>query len=390
MNLRLPKLPKKRPDESVHPSDAPRPSEPLSPDAGYERLYQDRRFSTLEIADEGVREASAMDFLNPPIQRVVRALQDFEAWRALPVFLLAGFCLTSLDTTAKYLVQDHSLFLVVWARYVGQMLVVAPIAWHRAGNGFWRTRHLSLQLQRSAMLLGATVCLYGGLRYLPLAEGSAILFLAPMLIVMLSGPLLREKPTRARWVASITGFVGVLILLRPGSAVFHPAALLLLGAALFNAFYNMLTRKLIYEDVYTTLFHSALVGTVVLTAALPWGFDQTRSHPERWGSVAAARVACRTWPLVRDRRIRPRTCLAIVSVHLRADDLGRGLWVRNLRPAAGPLVDGRHLRDRRERRVSRDNGAPAEARLTTRRPRPRRRLLRFPTPDYNVVNRSRW
>ena len=281
MNLRLPKPPKKRPDKSVHPSDAPRPSEPWSPEAEYERLYQDRRFSTLAIADEGVREASAMDFLNPPIQRVVRALQDFEAWHALPVFLLAGFCLTSLDTTAKYLVQDNSLFLVVWARYVGQMLVVAPIAWHRAGNGFWRTRHLSVQLQRSAMLLGATVCLYGGLRYLPLAEGSAILFLAPMLIVMLSGPLLREKPTRARWVASITGFVGVLILLRPGSAIFHPAALLLLGAALFNAFYNMLTRKLIYEDVHTTLFHSALVGTVVLTAALPWGFDQislTLSH----------------------------------------------------------------------------------------------------------------
>jgi drug/metabolite transporter (DMT)-like permease len=277
MNLRFPKRTKKRPDRSVHRSDAPRPSEPWSPDAGNEGLYQDRRFSTLKIADDGVREASAMDFhLGPPIQRVVRALQDFEAWRALPVFLLAGFCLTSLDTTGKYLVQDHSLFLVVWARYVGQMLVVAPFAWHRAGNGFWRTRYLPVQLLRSTMLLGATVCLYGGLRYLPLAEGSAILFLAPMLIVMLSGPVLGEKPTRARWVASITGFLGVLILLRPGSAVFHPATLLLLGAALFNAFYNMLTRKLLYEDVYTTLFYSALVGTVALTAALPWGFDQIK------------------------------------------------------------------------------------------------------------------
>jgi drug/metabolite transporter (DMT)-like permease len=50
----------------------------------------------------------------------------------------------------------------------------------------------------------------------------------------------------------------------------------LLGTALFNAFYNMLTRKLLYEDVYTTLFYSALVGTVALTAALPWGFEQTR------------------------------------------------------------------------------------------------------------------
>ena len=121
------------------------------------------------------------------------------------------------------------------------------------------------------MLLGATVCFFGGLRYLPLAEGSAILFLAPILIVMLSGPVLGERPTRARWIASITGFVGVLILLRPGSAIFHPASLLLLGAALFNAFYNMLTRKLLDEDVYTTLFYSALMGTLVLTACVAVG-----------------------------------------------------------------------------------------------------------------------
>jgi len=277
MSLRFPKRGNKRSEGSVHGSEPPQSNEPAWPDAGNETLYQDRRFSTLKIGDEGVRETSATDFyLGPPIQRVVRALQDLEALRALPVFLLAGFCLTSLDTTAKYLVQDHSLFLVVWARYVGQMLVVAPFAWHRAGNDFWRTRHMWLQLLRSAMLLGATACFFGGLRYLPLAEGSAILFLAPMFIVMLSGPLLGEQPTRARWVASITGFLGVLILLRPGSAVFHPATLLLLGAALFNAFYNMLTRKLLYEDVYTTLFYSALVGTVVLTAALPWGLDQIR------------------------------------------------------------------------------------------------------------------
>lgn len=118
MSLRFPKRAKrKRPDRSVRRREAPRPNAPWSPDAGNESLYQDRRFSTLKIADEGVREASAMDFyLGPPIQRVVRALQDFEAWRALPVFLLAGFCLTSLDTTGKYLVQNHSLFLVVWAR----------------------------------------------------------------------------------------------------------------------------------------------------------------------------------------------------------------------------------------------------------------------------------
>lgn len=257
------------------PSAPPPSTTPFWPvDAGNEALFHDRRFSTLRVSDDGVREKSAADFhFGPPVERLVRALHDFEAWRALPIFLLAGFCLTTLDTTAKFLVQEHSLLLVVWARYAGQMLFVAPFAWHHRGRGFWRTRALPLQLLRSTMLLGATACFFTGLRYLPLAEGSAILYVAPVLVVLLSGPLLSERPTRARWVAALAGFLGVLILLRPGSAVFHPATLLLLAAALFNALYHTLTRKLADDDVHTTLFYSALVGTVALSAVVPWQLD---------------------------------------------------------------------------------------------------------------------
>jgi drug/metabolite transporter (DMT)-like permease len=190
--------------------------------------------------------------------------------RALPLFLLAGLCLSSLDATAKYLVRDNPLFLVLWARYAGQMLIVTPFAWRRAGVGFWRTRRPGLQLLRSTFLLCATACFFGGLRYLPLAEGSAITFLAPVLVVVLSGPLLGERPTLPRWIAAIAGFVGVLILVRPGSAVFHPAALLLVLAALFNALFFITTRKLVEDGAHTTLFYSALVGTVALSLALPW------------------------------------------------------------------------------------------------------------------------
>ena len=193
--------------------------------------------------------------------------------RALPLFLLAGLCLSSLDATAKYLVRDHALFLVVWARYAGQMLVVTPFAWQRAGAGFWRTRHPALQLLRSAFLLAATICFFGALRYLPLAEGSAITFLAPIFVIVLSGPLLGERPEAARWFASIAGFIGILILVRPSSSIFHPATLLLVVAALCNALYFLMTRKLADESVYTTLFYSALVGTVALSLALPWQFD---------------------------------------------------------------------------------------------------------------------
>jgi drug/metabolite transporter (DMT)-like permease len=194
---------------------------------------------------------------------------------ALPLFLIAGFCLSSLDTTAKYLVRDHSLLLVVWARYAGQTLVVTPFAFASAGPGFWRTRRLPLQLARSAFLLGASGCFFGGLRFLPLAEASSITFLAPIIVAALSYPLLRERPTRPRIVASIAGFLGILILLRPGSSVFHPAALLLIVAAACNALYQMLTRKLLGEALHTTLFYSAIVGTVGLTALLPFALIES-------------------------------------------------------------------------------------------------------------------
>jgi drug/metabolite transporter (DMT)-like permease len=160
--------------------------------------------------------------------------------------------------------------VVVWARYLGQMIVVTPIAWHRGGNGFWRTRHLRMQLLRSSCLVLATLCFFGALRFVPLAEGSAITFLAPMFAILLSMPVLGERPTRARWIAAIVGFGGILLLVRPGSAVFHPAAVLLVLAAIANALYQLLTRKLPNDAPQTTLFHSALVGTVVLSLALPF------------------------------------------------------------------------------------------------------------------------
>ena len=195
---------------------------------------------------------------------------DHPLRRALPLFLLAGLFFSTLDATAKYLVRDHSLFLIVWARYAGQMLVVTPIAWHRGGTGFWRTRHLGVQLVRSLCLVVATACFFGALRFLPLAEGSAISFLAPMFAIVLSMPVLGERPTHARWAAAIAGFAGILILVRPGSAVFHPATGLLVLAAITNALYQLLTRKLPNDTPYTTLFYTALVGTVGFSLALPF------------------------------------------------------------------------------------------------------------------------
>lgn len=190
--------------------------------------------------------------------------------RAIPLYILAGLFLSSLDATAKILVQDYPVWWVVWARFAGHVLIVLPLAWAKVGRDFWRTRQPLLQLGRSSLLLAATIAFFSALLYLPLAEASAISFLAPMIVVLLSGPLLGEVVPRARWAAVAVGFAGVLLVTRPGSAAFHPSALLMLGVALFNALYQLLTRKLRGDSAYTTLFYSAMVGTVAFTGMLPF------------------------------------------------------------------------------------------------------------------------
>jgi drug/metabolite transporter (DMT)-like permease len=100
--------------------------------------------------------------------------------------------------------------------------------------------------------------------------------MAPMIVVALSLPVLGERPTRARTVASLAGFAGIVLLVRPGSAVLHPAVLLLLMTALFNALYQLYTRKLREENPHALLFYSAIVGAVGLTVILPFLLEETR------------------------------------------------------------------------------------------------------------------
>ena len=179
------------------------------------------------------------------------------------------------------------------------MLVVTPFVRHRAGPAFWRTRNLKMQLLRSVFLMLATVSFFSGLRYLPLAEASAMFHLAPVFIVILSQPLLGEKPTRARWVAVFLGFSGVLVLLRPGGDLLHPAALLLLAAAVCNGLYQLTTRLLPGDSAYTTLFYSALVGAIAFTRGAALGRHRRRASAGamarccwRWACWPAPRTGC--------------------------------------------------------------------------------------------------
>src|SRR2546421_4124994 len=180
-------------------------------------------------------------------------------------------CFALLDTTAKYLNLYMSALQVAWARYTGAFLFpfIVSNPWTRPG--LTRTNRPVLQLARSVLLLGSTLCNFAALRYLQLDEAIALIFSTPFFIAALSGPMLGEWVRWRRWSAIAVGFLGVVVVARPGAASFHPAALLSLSAALCYALYSISTRILARTDFNeTTLFYSNLVGALALLPVVPF------------------------------------------------------------------------------------------------------------------------
>jgi len=179
-------------------------------------------------------------------------------------------CFALLDTTAKYLNLYMSTWQVVWARYTGAFLYpfIVSNPWTRPG--LTRTNRPVLQLARSVLLLGSTLCNFAALRYLQLDEAIALIFSTPFFVAALSGPMLGEWVRWRRWSAIAVGFLGVVVVARPGAASFHPAALLSLSAALCYALYSIATRILARTDSNeTTLFYSNVVGALALLPVVP-------------------------------------------------------------------------------------------------------------------------
>ena len=180
-------------------------------------------------------------------------------------------CFGFLDTTAKYLNLYMGTLQVVWARYTGALLFpfIVSNPWTRPG--LLRTTRPALQIGRSVLLLGSTLCNFVALRYLQLDEAIAIVFSMPFFVAALSGPMLGEWVRWRRWTAIAVGFVGVVVIARPGRDTFQPAALLSLAAALSYALYSIVTRILARTDSNeTTLFYSNLVGAMALLPVVPF------------------------------------------------------------------------------------------------------------------------
>jgi drug/metabolite transporter (DMT)-like permease len=208
-----------------------------------------------------------------------KALADSrQPLRGMLMIMSAVALFAVMDSLSKYLTRFYPVNNVVWARYLSHTLVVILFLGPRLGLDLIRTRRPGAQVLRGLLLASASLCFVGALKYLPIAESSAISFLAPLLVTVAAVLLLKEKVELARWVAVICGFIGVLIIIRPGSGIFTWASLLPLATALLFASYQILTRRLAgLERPYTSIFYSGLVGSLLLAIPLPYTWTPPRN-----------------------------------------------------------------------------------------------------------------
>ena len=198
--------------------------------------------------------------------------------RGILLIVAAVSTFALMDTTAKYLSRTYPVPGIVWARYAAQTLFLVVVLAPQLRLGLLRTRRPGLQILRGAILAASTVFFFSALALMPIAEAVAITFLSPLLLTAASAWLLKERVRRSAWAALLAGFFGVLIIIRPGGEVFTPAVILPLLTAVSFAAYQLLTRKLAGVDsTMTTLFYSAIVGTVLLAPGLPlyWRFPES-------------------------------------------------------------------------------------------------------------------
>ncbi len=212
---------------------------------------------------------------------------DEQATPGAAIFLvvMSGIAFSFLDATGKHLVMaGMSPPFVAWARFAVHLLLVL------AFFGLWRNRtafhavSLRLQIVRGVLLFGSTFFNFLALRTLQLAESMSIMFFAPMVITALAGPLLGEWAGWRRWMAILVGFVGVLVITRPGFGAFGLGHVYILAAMGSYCLYVIMTRHMgARETAESLIFYSALTPVVLMAPAVPlYG-----SMPDGWIQWAA-------------------------------------------------------------------------------------------------------
>jgi drug/metabolite transporter (DMT)-like permease len=194
-----------------------------------------------------------------------------------------------LDATVKVLIQQgYPAPMVAWARYAFHVLVMAVLLVPQRGGSLLTTRRPGLQVIRGACLGLSSITFFGALAVLPQAEATALIATSPILVTVVAVKWMKERAPRGTWLALAASFAGVLLIIRPGSALFGPAAVLPLLAAVFATGYTLSTRRLAgVDDGVSTLFIGGLVATLLLSGLVPLFWIA----PTAWWHVALAVLA---------------------------------------------------------------------------------------------------
>ena len=190
------------------------------------------------------------------------------------ILLVTGavFCFACSDAVAKSLMEVLPAVQVTWLRFVVFVLVMAPVALRMGGRSL-RTRYPALQVLRGVGVSVSALLFILALGVVPLAEATAIAFVSPLFVTALSVPILGERAGARRWAAVAVGFLGVMIVVRPGSEAFDPSAILLILAALIWAASLVITRRMSGGDhPLVTMVYSAVVGCLVMSAVVPFAW----------------------------------------------------------------------------------------------------------------------
>ena len=184
--------------------------------------------------------------------------------------MCAGVLLLVLnDAVAKWLVARYEPLQILFARSLLALPLAAALAWRLGGRGALRSARPGIHALRGALGLLATVAFIRSLDALPLAEATALILTAPLIVAALAVPLLGERIGRRRAAALAAGFGGALIVVRPGAAAFQPAALLALGAAALYAVVMLAARRVDPRDgMWTMMLHTTAFSALFASAAL--------------------------------------------------------------------------------------------------------------------------
>lgn len=201
--------------------------------------------------------------------------------RGVMLLSVAVLMLSVMDAISKYLTRFYPVTNILWVRFLVHTLFIVTVVGSRHGLRFIRTSRPAIQVLRGVLLPVSSLLFVLATKHMPIAEATAIAFVAPLLVTLLAVVFLKERVERAQWLAILFGFVGVLIIIRPGGEVFAWASLLPIANAATLASYQVLTRRVAgLENVYTSIFYPGLVGVLALSLTLPyaWVAPQSAFH----------------------------------------------------------------------------------------------------------------